>query len=83
MPFLKVENQFIIFATHNILTEEENPQAYLLLRCIRSYLEHDMYLGLEQHTEHTLRGGRAWLLQFSSLINVSNCILYIPVTVYI
>lgn len=29
-----------------------------------------MYFGLEQHTEHTLHGGRAWLLRFSNLIAV-------------
>lgn len=55
-----------------MLTEDEHPEGYLLLRCLRAYLEHDMYFGLEQHTEHTLHAGRAWLLKFSNLISVRN-----------
>lgn len=49
-----------------------------MLRCIRSYLEHDMYLAFEQHTEDTLAAGRAILPQFSKLIEVRimDCLSY-------
>lgn len=42
-----------------------------MLRCIRAYLEHDMYISFEQHTEHTLQKGREKLEELSSLIAVS------------
>lgn len=41
------------------------------MRCMRAYLEHDMHLALEVHTEQTITSGRAWLAQFSDLIDVS------------
>lgn len=37
---------------------------------MRAYLEHDMHLALELHTEQTIASGQAWLAQFSGLIDV-------------
>ena len=62
--------EIFIFAAHNVLTEEDCPEGYLLLRALRCYLEHDMHVSFEQHTEHTLRSGHAWLLKFGAVIQV-------------
>lgn len=56
-----------LFALHNVLTDT---QGYLLLQCLQSYLELDMYASLEVHTEQTLKDGRQELKHFSLLINV-------------
>ncbi|THH15034.1 hypothetical protein EUX98_g9526 [Antrodiella citrinella] len=58
----------IIFASHNVLTEGEDRLGYLLLQIIRSYLEINIYLSLEVHTEETLAAGEAELLRFSDLL---------------
>jgi hypothetical protein len=60
-----------LFATHNILTPESSPAGYHLLKCIRSYLDLDMYASLEVHTEETISAGRDELLNFGALLNVS------------
>lgn len=63
--------QLIIFAAHNIFTEDDvQSGGYALLRCIRSYLEHDMYLAFELHTEDTLAAGREILPRFLKLLKV-------------
>ncbi|KAG1838317.1 hypothetical protein F4604DRAFT_1997182 [Suillus subluteus] len=51
-------SKMIIYATHNILTEDESPLGYLLLRCIRLYLEADIYAAFEVHTTATISEGR-------------------------
>jgi hypothetical protein len=43
---------------------------YLLLRCLRSYLELDLYASFEVHTADTIEAGRKELLRFSSLVKV-------------
>lgn len=60
----------LVFATHNLLREDNDPLGYLLLRCLRSYLVVDMYAAMEVHTEETIASGRAMLSQFGTLINV-------------
>ncbi|KAG1843288.1 hypothetical protein DFJ58DRAFT_717813 [Suillus subalutaceus] len=52
-------SKMIIYATHNILTEEASPLGYLLLRCVRLYLEVDMYAAFEVHTTNTISEGRS------------------------
>ncbi|KAG2340835.1 hypothetical protein BDR05DRAFT_977210 [Suillus weaverae] len=52
-------SKMIIYATHNILTEEDFPLGYLLLRCVRLYLEVDMYAAFEVHTANTISEGRS------------------------
>jgi len=54
-----------------VLLEEENPLAYILLRCLRSYTVLDMYAALEVHTSETIAAGQAEVLQFSSLMKAS------------
>ncbi|KAJ3548840.1 hypothetical protein NM688_g5244 [Phlebia brevispora] len=59
----------IVFAAHSVVTEEASPLGYLMLQCIRAYLEHDMYLGLEVHTKETIALGRAALYRFAELLH--------------
>jgi hypothetical protein len=58
------------FTTHNVLTEEESPLGYLMLRCLRSYLNLDMWVAMEVHMDDTIREGHQELLRFSALIKV-------------
>ncbi|KAG1898822.1 uncharacterized protein F5891DRAFT_1129283 [Suillus fuscotomentosus] len=51
-------SKMIIYATHNILTEDKSPLGYLLLRCVRLYLEADIYAAFEVHTTATISAGR-------------------------
>lgn len=63
--------QIIVYVTHNVVTKEECPIGYLLLRCIRAYLEHDMHIALEVQTEDTIASGRACYSKFTQLLSVS------------
>ncbi|KAJ7735230.1 hypothetical protein B0H14DRAFT_3613738 [Mycena olivaceomarginata] len=56
--------KMMIFAAHNILTTETDKIGVLLLACIRSYLELDMYAGLELHTADTIADERRQLQKF-------------------
>ncbi|KAJ7360797.1 hypothetical protein DFH08DRAFT_921182 [Mycena albidolilacea] len=56
--------KMMVFAAHNILTAETDKIGVLLLACIRSYLELDMYAGLELHTADTIADGRRQLQKF-------------------
>ncbi|KAG2120397.1 hypothetical protein DEU56DRAFT_928435, partial [Suillus clintonianus] len=53
-------SKLIVFAAHN---------AYLMLRCIRSYTEFNMYASLEVHTEDTINNGREALSKFTGLMD--------------
>jgi hypothetical protein len=60
----------MIFAAHNILTTETDKIGVLLLACIRSYLELDVYAGLELHTADTIADGRRQLQKFDQSLKV-------------
>ncbi|KAG2155158.1 uncharacterized protein EDB93DRAFT_1248116 [Suillus bovinus] len=51
-------SKMIIYATHNILTEEDSPLGHLLLHCVRLYLEVNMYAAFEVHTTDAISEGR-------------------------
>ncbi|KZP13413.1 hypothetical protein FIBSPDRAFT_913092 [Athelia psychrophila] len=57
-------SKVIIFALHNVVTETACPLGYLLLKCLRSYLEVDMYWGFEVHLRHTIMAGRKAVTDF-------------------
>jgi len=59
--------QIALFVLHNILVDS---RGFLLLQCLCSYLELDMYASLEVHTTHTLADGQAELKNFSNLMKV-------------
>ena len=60
----------VIYAAHAIITEDECPVGYLLLRCIRLFLEVDMYASLEVHTTDTVCAGRHAVQAFSTYLQV-------------
>jgi hypothetical protein len=68
----------VIYAAHTVLLKDESPLGYLLLRCLRSYIVLDMYAALEVHTTETIAAGRAEVLRFSALMNVSSVVQYSP-----
>jgi hypothetical protein len=53
-----------------VLDEDSDPHGYLLLQCLRSYLELDMYTALEVHTSETIADGRKEILKFESVMKV-------------
>ncbi|KAG1867364.1 hypothetical protein F4604DRAFT_1881653 [Suillus subluteus] len=62
--------KLLTFAAHAVLLNAgESKLAYLLLRCIRAYLEVDWYAALEVHTTKTIAAGRAALQEFSELMD--------------
>ncbi|KAG1856136.1 hypothetical protein F4604DRAFT_1883164 [Suillus subluteus] len=62
--------KLIVFAAHDILPNTDKCKiAYLLLRCIRAYLEVDLYAALEVHTTETIAAGCEALQSFSELMN--------------
>lgn len=65
----------IVYATHDILTEADCPIGYLLLRCVRLYIELDMYASLEVHTAETISSGRHTHCAFSAILQV--CYMYL------
>lgn len=62
--------QLAPFILHNVLTQQDSPSGFLLLRCLRSYLKLNAYAQLHIHTDMTLMESEAELRQFSFLIKV-------------
>ncbi|KAG1738384.1 uncharacterized protein EDB91DRAFT_1237752 [Suillus paluster] len=62
-------SKMIIYATHDILTEQDCPLGYLLLRCVRLYLELDMYASLEVYMAETISSGRHTHHMFSAILH--------------
>ncbi|TFK66709.1 hypothetical protein BDN72DRAFT_131967 [Pluteus cervinus] len=56
----------LLFAAHNILTEEHTPAGYLLLKTLRSYINLDSYAAMRVHTEKTIAAGREEVKRFSA-----------------
>ncbi|KAG1786171.1 uncharacterized protein HD556DRAFT_1434837 [Suillus plorans] len=62
-------SKLIVFAAHNVFKHDLDPQAYLLLRCIWSYVEFNTYASLEVHTKDTIRDGRNALSELTKLMD--------------
>ncbi|KAG2104264.1 hypothetical protein BD769DRAFT_1630826 [Suillus cothurnatus] len=62
-------SKMIVFAAHDILTPSRCKLGHLLLRCIRYYVEFDIYVSLEVHTEDTIAAGRLALQNFSEIMD--------------
>ncbi|KAI0309431.1 hypothetical protein OF83DRAFT_1166855 [Amylostereum chailletii] len=65
----------LIYAVANIFSRDTHPTEWLLLRCIRSYVNLDMYISLPVHMDHTLAAGEQELRKFGRLLK-----LYIEAT---
>ncbi|KAG1788983.1 uncharacterized protein HD556DRAFT_1433910 [Suillus plorans] len=61
-------SKMAIFAAQRILRRSQSKLGYLLLRCIRHYIDLDIYAGFEVHTEGTISAGRQALRDFSALM---------------
>ncbi|KAG2363654.1 hypothetical protein BDR07DRAFT_1450592 [Suillus spraguei] len=61
-------SKMILYAAHDVMTEEDCPLGYLLLRCICLYIEVDMYASLEVHTSDTICEGRNIVQMFSGFL---------------
>ncbi len=73
--------QIFVFVTHNILDEENSPEGFFLLQCLRQHMIVNMYTSLEVQTESTMQKGQEELLKFSNMIQVyitSCCYYYCP-----
>ncbi|KAG2348732.1 hypothetical protein BDR05DRAFT_972997 [Suillus weaverae] len=64
-------SKLIVFAVHNVFDCDMDPEAYLLLCCIRSYVEFNMYASLEVHTEDTIKNGQEALSKLTELMDIS------------
>ncbi|THG93164.1 hypothetical protein EW026_g7995 [Hermanssonia centrifuga] len=61
-------SKLIVLASSNVILEESCPEGYALLKLIRKYVELDMYLGFEVHTDDTLNAFEARLLEYEELL---------------
>ncbi|KAG2351136.1 hypothetical protein BDR07DRAFT_1502501 [Suillus spraguei] len=61
-------SKMILYAAHDVVTEEDCLLGYLLLRCICLYIEVDMYASLEVHTSDTICEGRNVVQMFSGFL---------------
>ncbi|KAG8220742.1 hypothetical protein J3R82DRAFT_2155 [Butyriboletus roseoflavus] len=62
-------SKILVFASHGVLTEQDNCAGYLLLRCIRAYVMFDLYIALEVQTSNTITSGQEALTSLSVLLN--------------
>ncbi|KAG1891577.1 uncharacterized protein F5891DRAFT_1131602 [Suillus fuscotomentosus] len=62
-------SKLIVVAAHNVFDHDTDPEAYLLLCCIRNYVEFNMYASLEVHTEDTIKNGREALSKLTELMD--------------
>ncbi|KAI6100965.1 hypothetical protein EV401DRAFT_2061435 [Pisolithus croceorrhizus] len=61
-------SKIVVFACHDVLPQNTEKEGYLLLRCLRAYIEFDLYTALELHTTHTIAAGREALSTFNALM---------------
>ncbi|KAG2111377.1 hypothetical protein BD769DRAFT_1392097 [Suillus cothurnatus] len=65
-----LKDLMIIFTAQNVLSRTNSELSYLLLCCIRCYVDLKIYAALEVHTEDTIAAGRDALSQFSMLMDL-------------
>lgn len=63
--------QQLIYVAHNVFNHDDYPTDYLLLRLIWAYVDLDMYLSFDLHTERTIAAGRQQFNKFAELLKVS------------
>ncbi|KAK0494773.1 hypothetical protein EDD18DRAFT_1106659 [Armillaria luteobubalina] len=64
--YCQLSKMQILFAAHSVLSKADNPNAYLLLKVIQSYLELDMYTSMDVHMEKSIEEGRQLLGVFEA-----------------
>ncbi|KAF7378401.1 hypothetical protein MSAN_00266700 [Mycena sanguinolenta] len=73
-------SKMMLYAVHNILTDR---LGLILLKWVRSYMELDMYVGLEVHTMETIAAGRQELRNFGHLLEARESLIYQRQPIYI
>ncbi|KAL0057494.1 hypothetical protein AAF712_015864 [Marasmius tenuissimus] len=58
-----------LFAAQGLFSEEEDPAAYQLLKCVRAYVNIMMYSGLHVQTSTTIAKGRECIRAFNLLLS--------------
>ncbi|KAG2158730.1 uncharacterized protein EDB93DRAFT_1290809 [Suillus bovinus] len=61
-------SKLIVFAAHDVIDRGTHTLPYLLLRCIREYVNIDMYAALEVHTSETIAAGCLAITEFTQLL---------------
>ncbi|KAG1848377.1 hypothetical protein C8R48DRAFT_750370 [Suillus tomentosus] len=64
-------SKLVLFTVQDVLLESKSKIGYLLLRCIHYYLELNIYASFKVHTKETIVAGRATLVKFSELMDIS------------
>lgn len=59
-----------------MLTEDESPIGYLVLRCVRAYLDAVMWETLEVHTQKTIESGRKAVERLGAILMVWSFIAF-------
>ncbi|KAI6037443.1 hypothetical protein BKA83DRAFT_4460325 [Pisolithus microcarpus] len=66
-------SKIVVFACHNVLPQNMEKEGYLLLHCLRAYIEFDLYTVLELHMTHMIAAGQEALSTFNALVQVKIC----------
>jgi hypothetical protein len=61
--------QIVVFAAYNVL-EQNDPEGWQLMHCLRSFSILDLFLAFEVHTDESIAAGREELRRFGDLIKV-------------
>ncbi|KAI6018448.1 hypothetical protein BKA83DRAFT_4495953 [Pisolithus microcarpus] len=61
-------SKMVVFACHDVLLQNTEKEGYLLLHCLRAYIEIDLYTVLELHTVNLLAAGWEALSTFNVLM---------------
>ncbi|KAG1893170.1 uncharacterized protein F5891DRAFT_1196801 [Suillus fuscotomentosus] len=64
-------SKLVLFTVQDVLLKSKSKIGYLLLRCIHYYLELNIYASFKVHTKETIVAGRATLVKFSELMDIS------------
>lgn len=60
-----------------MIDAQRQPDGYVLLQCLRAYLDLNMYTGFNVHTMETIAAGEKALVVFSELMKVCSISVYI------
>ncbi|KAF9494958.1 hypothetical protein BDN71DRAFT_1496133 [Pleurotus eryngii] len=61
-------SKILLFVAHNILTKDADPLGYLLLKCLRAYIDLRLYAGMEVHTSETIAAGEQLVIELGELL---------------
>ena len=62
--------QILVMVVFDVMTSTDCPHGFALLKTIRKYVELDVYVGFDLHTEGTLAAFEECLIEFQGLLDV-------------